>query len=219
MMHATLPRTLLRGLLSVALVGAGLNAEAALQVRDHNSDTVIDGYYDTVLNITWWADANAAAGSTLDDGFITDDGFMSWQNAADWVAAFKPFGIAGWRLPNIDVSSSCAGYLCHSSANELGQMYYTYLGGAPNSGVSSPLFSGIRNGQYWSNQWYLPDTEQAITLNFSDGYQDADFKIDAVGAVWAVANGDVLAVPEPGTRALFSVGLVAALAMRRHRRR
>jgi hypothetical protein len=103
MTYATLSRGLLRGILSVALAGAGLSAEAALQARDHNQDTLIDGYYDTALDITWWADANAAAGSTLDDGFITNDGFLSWQNAVDWVATFKPFGIAGWRLPNIDV--------------------------------------------------------------------------------------------------------------------
>lgn len=220
MTHATPFRGLLRGLLAVALAGAGLSAEAALQARDFNQDTVIDGYYDTALNITWWADANAAGGSTFDDGFVTDDGFLSWQNALDWVAAFKPFGISGWRLPNIDVSSSCAGYLCNSSANELGQMYYTHLGGTPNSGVSSSLFSGIRNGQYWAKQSYLLDLEQAITFNFSDGYQDADFKIDPVGAAWAVASGDVLRpVPEPTPLVLMGVGILAMLWMKAYRRR
>jgi hypothetical protein len=215
-----LSQGLLRGgLLAISLAGASLSAQAALEARDFDSDTVIDGYYDTVLDITWWAHANAAAGSPQDDGFITNDGFMSWQNANNWLATFQPFGTTGWRLPNIDVTSSCAGYLCNSTGSELGHMYYSNLGGAPNSGVSSVLFSDIRAGQYWARQLNLLDLEQAITLDFSDGYQDADFKTEPVGAVWAVADGDALAaVPEPGSFAMLSMGLLALLGVRAMRR-
>lgn len=221
MKHPLFARGLLRGgLLAASLIAASLSAQAALQARDHNLDTVVDGYYDTVLNITWWADANAAAGTRFDDGFITDDGFMSWQNASDWVMGFKPFGISGWRLPNIDVGSSCQGYLCNTPGSELGQMYYTHLGGTPNSGVSTALFSGIRNGQYWARQLNLADLDQAMTMDFSDGYLDSDFKADPVGAAWAVANGDVLTpVPEPSAMALAGVGLLALLGMKASGRR
>ena len=49
-------RTLLTGLVTaVALVGT---AQAALQDRDLNGDTVIDAFYDTDLKITWLRDAN-----------------------------------------------------------------------------------------------------------------------------------------------------------------
>jgi hypothetical protein len=209
-----------QGLLALTLAGASLSAQAALEARDRNADAVIDGYYDTVLNITWWANANAAAGSPQDDGFITNDGFMSWQNANNWLFTFQPFGTTGWRLPNIDVSSSCAGYLCNSTGSELGHMYYSNLGGSPNSGVSSVLFSDIRAGQYWARQLNLLDLEQANTLDFSDGYQDADFKADPVGAVWAVADGDVLSpVPEPGTFGLLGAGLLALWGVKGRRQR
>lgn len=208
-----------RSLLAITLLASTWSAHAALQARDHNLDAVIDGYYDTVLDLTWWADANAAAGSSQDDGFITNDGYMSWQNASTWVANFKPFGIGGWRLPSIDVSSSCNGYGCTSTASELGHMYHGNLGGTPNSGVGGAPFTGLVPGQYWAGQLNLLDLDQAVTFDFSDGYQDADFKTEPVGAVWAVARGDVLAVPEPSSVVLSSVGMLALLGLARARRR
>lgn len=43
-------------------------AQAALQGRDLNSDSVIDAFYDTTLNITWLRNANV-------------NGAMNWNSA------------------------------------------------------------------------------------------------------------------------------------------
>ena len=42
--------------------------------------------YDTDLNLTWLADANAAIGLAFDDGTNTADGRMSWSSATAWAA-------------------------------------------------------------------------------------------------------------------------------------
>ena len=43
-------------------------------------------YYDTVLDITWYTEANGAAGTAWDDGLKPDDGWLTWASAADWAA-------------------------------------------------------------------------------------------------------------------------------------
>jgi hypothetical protein len=65
--------------------------ETTLQARDFDSNlTTAEAYYDTVLDITWLADANYA-GTT-----------MNWTTATAWAAGLDPYGsgITGWRLPN-----------------------------------------------------------------------------------------------------------------------
>jgi hypothetical protein len=207
---------------ATALACTAAAAQAALQSRDYNLDTVVDGYYDTTLDITWWAQANAAAGSAQDDGFITNDGLMSWANANTWVAGFSPFGTTGWRLATID--PACSGYGCNSTAGELGYMFYANLGGTAGASIGSlhgPAyagFGGISEGLYWSSNTYADDPEQASVLDFSDGNRNNDFKVDPVGAVWAVAKGDVLAtVPEPSTMLLVTIGMGMCLLKSRRR--
>lgn len=215
-------RMLRAGLLAAALTGGALSAHAALLARDYNTDAVVDGYYDTVLDITWWANASAAAASPQDDGFITTDGLLTWDNANTWVSGFSPFGIGGWRLPTID--ESCSGYGCSASAGELGYMFHSNLGGSPGSALSAthgpsyPLFGGVLDALYWASNTYADDPAQAGVLDFADGNRNNDFKTDPIGAVWAVADGDVLAVvPEPASALLLVAGL-AVMAKRMRRR-
>ena len=79
--------SLLVGGLSFASVG-----QAELQER-------LGGlaYYDTVLDITWLADANYAATS----GYSAD-GLMTWYEAQTWVAQLEVAGVTGWRLPTLN---------------------------------------------------------------------------------------------------------------------
>jgi hypothetical protein len=69
----------------LALAGMGA-AQAALQARDLDNNTFTDAYYDTVLNITWLADANA-------------NGPMTWNVADTWANALGVGGYNDWRLP------------------------------------------------------------------------------------------------------------------------
>ena len=76
--------------------------QSTLQPRDINGDGTVDAFYDTVLKVTWLADANAGAGSTFDNGFFSPtDGEMTWANAKAWAANLNVFGTTGWRLPTM----------------------------------------------------------------------------------------------------------------------
>ena len=60
-----------------------------LEARDFDGDnTTIEGWYDTILNITWLTDANKA-GTT-----------MNWTGENTWAATLNINGITGWRLPS-----------------------------------------------------------------------------------------------------------------------
>jgi hypothetical protein len=83
------------GVLSACLMVTSFNANAMLLSRLGGQ-----AYYDTDLNITWLADANAGAGSIYDDGSNTTDGRMTWTNADAWVSNLTVAGIGGWRLPD-----------------------------------------------------------------------------------------------------------------------
>ena len=62
---------------SVLAIGLSGAAQAALQGRDLNGSAAsFEAYYDTVLDITWLADANYAQTSGYDA-----DGRMTWSNA------------------------------------------------------------------------------------------------------------------------------------------
>ncbi|MCP3869616.1 MAG: DUF1566 domain-containing protein [Gammaproteobacteria bacterium] len=103
----------------LALVTAG-TTQAALESRLSG-----DAYYDTVLDITWLADANLAAsnsfgltyganlGTHLSDtsgvsGIVNANGTMNWPGALHWIDAMNAFdsgtgylGSNGWRLPTM----------------------------------------------------------------------------------------------------------------------
>ena len=120
-------------------------------------------YYDTVLDITWLADANAGAGSEVfDDGGDPTDGRMTWDNARAWAADLTIGGVSGWRLPTVSPIDGNTFDTTHSNnattdwgsaptttdgtdggwrdagntpVSELGHMYYVTLG---NLGICTP---------------------------------------------------------------------------------
>lgn len=86
------------------VLAAGLSgtAHATLQGRDLNGNTAtFEAYYDTVLNITWLADANYAKTSGSDA-----DGLMTWSEANTWAGNLSfTDGVKvydNWRLPTVN---------------------------------------------------------------------------------------------------------------------
>jgi hypothetical protein len=82
--------------------------ETTLEARDLDGDiSTIEAYYDTVLHITWLADANLAKSNTFGVDGIRSDGSMSWSTASNWILAMNAAGGTGylgfndWRLPTV----------------------------------------------------------------------------------------------------------------------
>lgn len=99
---------LLGGLLIVPLLGQAMPIagqgtwEETLLGRDLTGDGNADAFYDTVLDITWLADANLAGTETFGVDSIDADGTMTWFTANDWIAAMNDashLGFDDWRLP------------------------------------------------------------------------------------------------------------------------
>ncbi len=195
--------------------------------------------YDTDLNITWLANANAGAGSSFDDAGPNDtsiDGRMSWNNAISWANSLTVGGFSDWRLPKTAVpDSSCSnsglgaatGLGCTGS--EMGHLFIE-LGDDPTN--TRPLQEGVlssgdpdlaffnniqsqpgRGGIYWSQT--KQNQFNAFDFNFNNGIQDFErFDINARYA-WAVRDGDVLSsVPLPGAIWFFGSSFFALFGLK-----
>jgi hypothetical protein len=188
--------------------------------------------YDDVLNITWLQDANYARSSGYDS-----DGRMNWNDAMAWADGLIYGGFDNWRLPttNFGPTSNCDsnnsfgtlydyyyGGGCTGSA--LGFMYYVNLGSVPFSypivATNTAHFGLLRNLQtdvYWTASRFNA-TEQVWTFNTYSGNQGVAAGTDRLELfAWAIRDGDVARVPEPGTWALLAVTSAALSRYRRHR--
>jgi hypothetical protein len=142
---------------AIAVSGQG-TWELTLQARNLDGDpTTVEAYYDTLLNITWLADANYAMTSGSDA-----DGQMDWDGANLWAANQTIGGFDGWRLPTMSPidgvafnttrtnnATSDSGYAYTTTdgtdggwrdgggtpVSELGHMFYVTLG---NLGFCEP---------------------------------------------------------------------------------
>lgn len=220
--------------------------ETTLQARDLNGDGATDAYYDTVLNITWLADANLAASNTFGTSGINAAGYMNWGTANTWIAnmnAANYLGFDDWRLPTmIDIGNDLCNFAYSGTDcgynvltgdaqttvySEMASMFYDTLGNLAKydtSGNIRQLGWGLTNTGPFSklqSSVYWSGLEYAPTssawdFNFDAGNQSVSGKVNNRYA-WAVRPGDVV-VPVPAAVWLFGSGLMGLLGVGVRRR-
>lgn len=222
---------------AAAVAGQGI-WERSLQARDLDGNPVNgpEAFYDTTLDITWLADANA-------------NGSMNWADANAWAGQLNLGGETGWRLPTMldTVATGCnyseaggtdCGYNVQTKSgirskhqvgqtvySEMAHLFYVTLDNnaffAPGTGAINPADWGLSNtanfknmqiGYYWTAAAYEPSNgEAAWFFQTSTGRQQFSFTNFVFNAM-AVHDGDVgavTAVPEPQSYALLLLGLLA----------
>ncbi len=198
---------------SLWLLGWGLatslSAHAALQGRDADGNTAngFEAYYDTVLDITWLADANHAYSTGVATGTF---GSMTWADTQSWLAGSVNagaglHGVTGWRLPSAtlahpggytwstglaDYASGAADYgINHNQpSHELGYMYYVNLGlraHADASGVDYPA------GSYGLESPAVVSSNPVLGGYYNDA-QLVDLSVTASGLTFRQVSTDAL---------------------------
>lgn len=181
--------------------------ETTLQARDLDGDlSTTEAFYDTVLNITWMADA----AYTLTDTFGVPDTLAngrlpSWDATNVWIAALNAgsghLGHTDWRLPVIldtSVISEIQGFNNDPSRSELSTLYYLTLANIPYKDESGNLNdnAGLKNTANFSNlqaYYYWTGTESssayawAFAMHSGDQYRRAKL---AYGYPLPVLDGD-----------------------------
>jgi len=146
--------------------------------------------YDTVVHVTWLANANFAATETFSVAGINANGSMNYATAVAWVAAMNAFdggkgylGHNNWSLPTTPLSDSTCGltgpygnfgFGCTNSA--LGSLYPALGFQYPDTVVPIPAntvgpFINFQPYLYWSDTLNGRDTSGYYTFSFNSGWQ------------------------------------------------
>lgn len=168
--------------------------------------------YDSFQNLTWLQDANHAKTSGYDS-----DGLMGWNEAVAWANNLTYGGYDDWRLPQLDIISTGFGFSLIFSEILLGPATNLSTGicfqptvpNNSNQGIGcvpgNPLFTNIDSVPFWygnedGNSAWASDVGGFL-------YPIALYPKSESFHTWAVRDGDVTAVPEPGTLLLLALGL------------
>lgn len=166
-----------------------------------NADLIDRGgglIYDDILDVTWTQDASLS-------------GSRNWDDAAAWASDLTLGGATNWRLASMNVNgddtivdcSAATEFICRD--NEYGYLFHQYGITSTNEGP----FTNIANSLYWSGTEAVAPpapANQAWQINMINGAQWHTSKVNGTLA-WAVADGDVAAVPVPPAAWLFGSAL------------
>lgn len=176
--------------------------------------------YDPDADVTWVNDWNLAWSTDHDNvalpGSVNSNGAMTWQAANDWAAGLSLAGTGDWRLPSVNLNSTCynafprpTNAISACTTGEFTSLWTETLGGdyADRPGYLDKqdqvtLFDNMQTGSYWTSSLNENDPSGGSVQIFSTfgGYlQDG---IDSKNFAVAVHDGDVAAgLPEPATPA------------------
>ncbi|WKZ11949.1 MAG: DUF1566 domain-containing protein [Gammaproteobacteria bacterium] len=113
-------------------------------------------YYDTVLDVTWLANANLAAITAFDVVGINPNGTMTWYTAQEWVAALSAasyLGAGDWRLPVVGPANG-SGFNYSVSYNGSTDRFYnvseqgTLYAGSTGSEMAHMFYNTLNNKGY-----------------------------------------------------------------------
>jgi len=224
-----------RTITGLTLILASLGAHAALlgHLPATPGGTDFQAYYDTVLNVTWLADANLAATNTFGvDGICFDDvppcfstpsgspaGAMDWYISEQWIAAMNAanyLGVDDWRLPSMDLNGDGTVFPCEFQVevacrdNELGYMHYINGVSLAAPGPFANVAGYVGIGYYGSGTEYAIDPSRRWLQNFGIRIATSDSRNPKTEPMyeWPVRPGDIgTVVPVPAAAWLLGSAL------------
>jgi hypothetical protein len=217
--------------------------ETTLQGRDldGNLNNGFEAFYDTTQNLTWLADANLAAtkgvsASGLVLGFSPFLGAVGAPDTAVGIAyAANVYGIDGWQLPSVALGNEIYKEVCEPGrttcdviptgrysvipgSSQLQQLMEVALGNRSSINGGYTLentgpFKNLQTGLYWSSKFMATTGSYSGWAYDTATGQHVQQPYFANGYAWLVRAGDVAAVPEPQTAALWALGLLALMGV------